>query len=839
MPLLVQVTIGATTRKVSDEPVRIESQYLPLVMEFDPPQLNLTDISGGWCRPVFGAIAFSPDLFSSDWPVCKTETSTDWPPAETVGLTIQYTESTEAAAVTICSGTGYLTLVDRTKVSYDIFADDIDLPLLDEEIDYNNEVVALPRAFGEVVYETPIRLSDYVGYACYHMAGITGTRARTVSSLWDDGVGKCYVESSLHGFSVGDQITLEGTDSDGVWTVTEVLDIFTFRCDAPFVSDGSGHVYKAGYWRVYIDGVPASSTCFEVGDGARCYFDPAPTGQVTISGTGVTGTLDGAADWCCNRLGLTYDGSDKRAVQPEIGHWETSQQTTLEFLGGVCATLTHMFWVDGSTLRLIDMDAATAEATLTEYEYFSVEYERQTPPAVVTANVTSRRAIEDDRGKSVLEIQQNVSVVSRYKYGDEVTIDPYHWKREKARDAIRRVIGYHTLQRVSLSMPITADLPTPGQKISFADDSLKAATDCYVFVRGLSYDFAGGRVNVDGDGSLGAPVEYAVPRGLIVAWSGSEIPEGWSPVGGDAMGKYLIGAGGALDPGAFGGFDGAVGTSSTDGAHTGTSYTDWLQSTGSDLEYGLIAAATASAGGHAHQVFCGYMPAYQNVRLLQAQYPMKQLPADAIVFSKSNTPPTGLTAFVTSGRYLRAAADTDTDAEVTSVAVVEPAGAHAHGTQGQYASSGSYTNNYRYEKAPDHVHTLSGSFTTDIKRAHVRSWTKASAYDVPDDIIAMFDSLDIPDGWALYDGSGGMADLRDRFIVLAADGTTADAGDNTADLSYSLASVSHEHQGTVVSTAYAKVPGYHAATQSHTHTLAATVDYKPPFYAMVFIKYVG
>lgn len=839
MPLLVQVTIGATTRKVSDEPVRLESQYLPLVLEFDPPQMNLSDISGGWCRPVFGSIAFSPDLFSSDWPVCKTEASTDWPPAETVGLVIQYTDSTEAAAATLFTGTGYLAHVDRERVSYDIFADDIDLPLLDEEIDYNGSVVAIPRAFGEVVHETPIRLPDYAGYVCYHMSGISGTRARQVASLWDDGVGKCYVESALHGFSVGDQITIEGTASDGVWTVTEVLDIFTFRCDAPFISDGAGHVYKAGYWRVYIDGVPASATCFEVGDGKSCYFSTPPDGQVTISGTGVTGTLDGAAAWACTRLGLTYDGSEKRAVQPEIGHFETGQQTVMEFLGRLCATLTHLFWVDGSTLRLIDMDTATSEDTITEFEFFSAEYERPTPPAVVRAEVVSRRPTVDDRGRSVLEIQEEVSVVSRYKYGDEMSIDAYHWKREKVRDAIRRVIDYYTRQRVSISMPITGALPTPGQKISFTDSGLKAATACHVFVRGLSYDFAENRVVIDGDGALGEPEEYAVPRGLIIPCTGTVIDEGWAPVGGDVLNRYLIGAGGALDPGEFGGFDGVVGTSSTDGAHTGTSYAAWLQATGSDLEYGLISAATASAGGHAHQIFCGYSPAYQNIRLWQAQYPMKQLPANAVVFSKSNTAPTGLSAYVTSGRFLRAAMDTDTGAEVVGTAVVEPAGAHAHGTQGQYAATGSYTNNYRYDKAPDHIHTLTGSFTTDIKRAYVRSWTKASAYDVPADIIAMFDSLDIPDGWALCDGSGGTPDFRDHFIILGSDGTAASAGDNTADLSYTFASVSHEHQGAIVSTAYGRVSGYHAATQSHTHTLSETVDFKPPYYAMVFIKYVG
>lgn len=836
--LLVQADIDGTLRRISDMPLALEHQYLPLLKSFDPPQWAMTSLSGGWCKVSYGTISFSPDLFSSDWPACKTTVSTDWPPAEMIDISVYYTDTTEAAAVLLFAGTGYRTLVDRESVEYGLYAEDIDGPLLDEALGYDGETVALPRAFGEVIHESPVRIADYSGYQCYHLGGITGTRARAIASIWDDGLGRCYMESTLHGFSVGDVITIERTNSPAPVraVVTEVPDVFTFRCDLPYTADDTGHAYKAGYWRVYVDGKPCRDAIM-TGEGDAFYIDPAPDGQVTVSGTGTGDNLGDVVSWACTRLGLTYDDDDARAVLPSIGYWADAQRPTLEFLDELCATMTHLFWIDSTTLHLINMDAPTSTTTLTEYEYFPSTYERQTPAAVVRSSVRSRVAVTDDTGTHVKEVVSDLAVLSRYKYGDDVSITGFHWRRQRVRDSLRRVMVYNTKQRIYLAMPITSGLPTPGQKLTFTDSSLKAATQSFLFVRGVSYDFAEGRVHVEGDGSLGPEVIDAVPPGLIVGWTGSTVPEGWSPIGGDALDRFLIGAGDTYDPEEIGGSDAVIGVSSTDGAHTGTSLSNFIAATGNDLQYGLTTTGNQSAGEHNHDIMIGYIPAYQNIKLLQSSYGQDQFPADAVIFGKSNTVPTGLSAWVISERLLRAADDTGTAAGAEGDNVVAIAGEHAHGSQGQFAETGSYSNNYRYQYHKGHTHTISGSFTVNLKRAFVRAWTKATSFAPPDACIAMYDSFDIPPGWLLCDGTNGTPDLTDCFLVLSADGTTATTGDNTASLSYTLSSASHDHDSDgQVSGSYNKYAGYHSNSVSHSHTMSGTVDFTPAFYAICFIQ---
>lgn len=412
--ILVQVDIAGTLRRVSDMTLALEHQYLPMLKSFDPPQWAMTSLSGGWCKVSYGTISFSPDLFSSDWPACKTAASTDWPPAETIDISVYYTDTTEADAVLLFAGTGYRTLVDRESVEYGLYAEDIDGPLLDEALGYDGETVALPRAFGEVIHESPVRIADYFGYQCYHLGGITGTLARDIASIWDDGLGRCYVESALHGFSAGDVITIERTNNPVPVraVVTEVVDIFTFRCDLPYTADDTGHAYKSGYWRVYVDGKPCRDAIM-TGEGDAFYLDPAPDGQVTVSGTGTGDDLGDVVSWACTRLGLTYDGAGARPALPSIGYWADAQRPTLEFLDELCATMTHLFWLDSTTLRLINMDEQTATTTLTEYEYFPSTYERQTPAAVVRSSVRSRAVVTDDTGTHVKETVSDLAVLSR------------------------------------------------------------------------------------------------------------------------------------------------------------------------------------------------------------------------------------------------------------------------------------------------------------------------------------------------------------------------------------------------------------------------------------------
>jgi microcystin-dependent protein len=106
----------------------------------------------------------------------------------------------------------------------------------------------------------------------------------------------------------------------------------------------------------------------------------------------------------------------------------------------------------------------------------------------------------------------------------------------------------------------------------------------------------------------------------------------------------------------------------------------------------------------------------------------------------------------------------------------------------------------------------------------------------------------IPDGWALCDGSNGTPDLRDRFVVGAGNGYAlgATGGNTSINLQHS-----HNYSGTTgTATSYDSVNRtkddhlYGTMNENHTHafsgttdngTLSAGQDIRPPYFALAFI----
>lgn len=111
--LLAEITINAVMHRVSNQPVSLVNYWDNYILTVSPPKYSCTEITGGYCRPSFGSLSFDPTLFSSDWP----------PPTE-IGVVIKHTESTEAAATTIFSGTGQIESFDRASIGYDLYSGD-------------------------------------------------------------------------------------------------------------------------------------------------------------------------------------------------------------------------------------------------------------------------------------------------------------------------------------------------------------------------------------------------------------------------------------------------------------------------------------------------------------------------------------------------------------------------------------------------------------------------------------------------------------------------------------------------------------------------------------------
>ncbi|WP_460597769.1 hypothetical protein [Geomonas sp. Red276] len=106
----------------------------------------------------------------------------------------------------------------------------------------------------------------------------------------------------------------------------------------------------------------------------------------------------------------------------------------------------------------------------------------------------------------------------------------------------------------------------------------------------------------------------------------------------------------------------------------------------------------------------------------------------------------------------------------------------------------------------------------------------------------------VPDGWALCDGTNGTPDLRDRFVVAAGSGYAVGAigGSSSINLQHS-----HNYSGTTSTATRNDYDDrtkngslYHTLNDNHTHTYSGTTDggtlssnqdIRPPFYALAFI----
>ncbi len=138
--------------------------------------------------------------------------------------------------------------------------------------------------------------------------------------------------------------------------------------------------------------------------------------------------------------------------------------------------------------------------------------------------------------------------------------------------------------------------------------------------------------------------------------------------------------------------------------------------------------------------------------------------------------------------------------------------------------------------------------------------------------IAMFSGATtaIPLGWALCDGTGGLPDLRDRFLVgagstyavAATGGATGNTPTFNGNASSTLNESTHTHSGTSLVVAYntrnvtagadpavdantgPTITGSTGAGTAHSHGYTPTgsitlVPTLPPYFAICFIAYIG
>ena len=360
---------------------------------FTAPQFQLAKDFGGFEEMGFGSIEFSPDAFTGNWP-----------PAKQCTITIEYTNSTEDAAVEIFTGDIYLERFTTDSVSYKINDKKYTQNLLDVGVDYNGDTVPYPKGFGTVSYVEPLRLADIGIYPTYHLASLATTNnAKAIISFssFATGTKTKVVTEVAHDWSNGNSVTIDGTiNFAGAHTIESAVGS-TFAIPVAFPTDNSenlpihANAHLSGAFTVYDDGVPIQENVLFLSDGTFS-LSASPVGTVTMSGTASETDLEEVMSWGRLRLNMASLATTyARAVSPEVSYWADSQQPLIDFMSDVCAFFTHYFFIKGSRLTLGDMLLDNGSETLDEYDYFDVSYSAMNATSQVKASWSTWLGVEE------------------------------------------------------------------------------------------------------------------------------------------------------------------------------------------------------------------------------------------------------------------------------------------------------------------------------------------------------------------------------------------------------------------------------------------------------------
>jgi hypothetical protein len=438
------------------------------VVSYTPPQYHTAHRTGGICRLDFGTISMKTSAFAgkkesgnalftngdvswadradeATW-VDKALATGDpnmWPPPREIYLKQRYTESDESGLVLMFDGIGWRSGIDPAKrlVTYELHGRRYTAQLLETDTDYDGNEVPLPRALGLIYYARAVRLpDDGSGRPCYHNMYVAGTL---------------------------------GTD-----------------------------------WHIHDDGVDIDANGVDNGDGTFS-LTASPVGEVTVSGTGVIETLSDLISWAVDdsRLALsyTYNAALEASPSPSLSYLANSQQLLIDFVSSVAAYFRHLYYENGYSLVGVAMGTPNGDRELTDgYDFYQkTSYEDPAAISLIRAAWQQRSAVEETIGKYVKTEDVEVTAESGYPYGSPESVTPYEYTRAAVRTSLAELLEYMLKPEARLSIPISDDLPVPGERITYKDeDNFGQDLNVEMYCRTIRYDFERDTVEIIGEAEL-------------------------------------------------------------------------------------------------------------------------------------------------------------------------------------------------------------------------------------------------------------------------------------------------------------------------------------------------
>lgn len=185
------------------------------------------------------------------------------------------------------------------------------------------------------------------------------------------------------------------------------------------------------------------------------------------------------------KLNLTLDATKARTPSPAVSYVLTSESQTLAVLSDMAAFFGHLFYIEGTTLHLVDMLVDNGAMTMTEFDVHPIPYSGCTPYATIKAG--------------------NTAVDGSYAYGAELSVAPVcHGTGANITAALTTIKTLVDRPRVTLSMPITAQSAVikPGMRLSWADTALYRDAAAWLMARSIQYDFGQQTITIEGEGGI-------------------------------------------------------------------------------------------------------------------------------------------------------------------------------------------------------------------------------------------------------------------------------------------------------------------------------------------------
>jgi hypothetical protein len=226
------------TVNASNEGYAGDKYWDQFVKSISSPQFRTDHASGGHCKLSFGDVVLTLETFKK---------AGIWPPPESFPVNIFYADDAHVIHP-LFTGTMHRQKLDRTGITYQLYERTFDKLLLNVATDYDGNEVPLPRAFGTVTHQSPVRLPDAGGGNRRYSAGSLQGTKHTDWHVYDDGVDICTNATAITDnvfeltvTPVG-EVTVSGTGED-----TTLINIFGWAAGANYLNQSFDSSLATGF----------------------------------------------------------------------------------------------------------------------------------------------------------------------------------------------------------------------------------------------------------------------------------------------------------------------------------------------------------------------------------------------------------------------------------------------------------------------------------------------------------------------------------------------------------------------------------------------------------------